>query len=292
MNYITKQFQRRFIALILTFVALSCSSDVTRQGNLFLWEVKSDDATVYLLGSVHVAKESLYPLDSAIENAFDASDYVVVEADISKADPASLAGMLMYHDDRTLESEAGSELFAEFKDRFDKMGVPAVVYNKLKPWAATIMLQFDDLSGEGYSQENGIDLYFMEKRGNKKLLELESVKEQIKFLEILDEFPDVFLDYTLEEQDISVDELDELFAAWKAGDARRMEEIIKESFKGYEKIKRVLLDDRNVNMVKKIEGYLEGKSTYFVIVGAGHLVGQNGILSLLAKTGKYSIVQM
>ncbi len=286
-----KQIRAGFIVLIFAFVAISCSSDISKQGSLFLWEVKSDNATVYLLGSVHLAKQSLYPLDSAIENAFARSDYIVVEADISKADPASLAGLLMYGDERTLESEAGPELFAKFKERFDKTGIPSAVYNKLKPWAATIMLQFSELSGEGYSQQHGIDMYFLEKAGDKPLLELESIEEQIEFLEVFDEYPEVFLDYTLGEQGKSIDELDELFAAWKAGDAQRMEEIIDESFEGYEEIRRVLLGERNIDMAKKIEGYLGGEDKYFVIAGAAHLVGRNGIISLLGKTGRYSIVQ-
>ena len=43
-----------------------------------------------------------------------------------------------------------------------------------------------------------------------------------------------------------------------------------------------LLDDRNVAMAKKVRRYLkDAKRTYFVVVGAGHLVGEKGLVALL-----------
>ena len=55
-----------------------------------LWEVKSDTATVYLLGSVHVARSDIYPLDGRIEKAFQTSQVLVVEANMldQRADQA------------------------------------------------------------------------------------------------------------------------------------------------------------------------------------------------------------
>ena len=52
-----------------------------------------------------------------------------------------------------------------------------------------------------------------------------------------------------------------------------------------------LLDERNFRMVDKIEGFLEDDDVCFMVVGAGHLVGENGIINLLAKKG-YKISQL
>ncbi len=46
-----------------------------------------------------------------------------------------------------------------------------------------------------------------------------------------------------------------------------------------------LIDERNRKMVSKIEDYLRGKGTYFVVVGAGHLIGEKGIVEVLRKKG-------
>jgi uncharacterized protein YbaP (TraB family) len=46
-----------------------------------------------------------------------------------------------------------------------------------------------------------------------------------------------------------------------------------------------LVIERNRKMVSKIEEYLKEKETFFVIVGAGHLVGNQGIIELLKGKG-------
>ena len=46
---------------------------------VFLWELRSPTATVYLLGSVHVASGDMYPLDARIERAFQKSETLVLE---------------------------------------------------------------------------------------------------------------------------------------------------------------------------------------------------------------------
>jgi hypothetical protein len=56
-------------------------------------------------------------------------------------------------------------------------------------------------------------------------------------------------------------------------------------------IVRKLFDERNVKMLSKIEGYLNSNGSYFVIVGAGHLVGTRGSLELLKSKG-YTVEQL
>jgi hypothetical protein len=53
----------------------------------------------------------------------------------------------------------------------------------------------------------------------------------------------------------------------------------------------MIIDDRNTAMALKVEGFLKMKETYFVIVGAGHLVGEKGMVEILKKKG-YPIEQM
>ena len=44
-------------------------------------------------------------------------------------------------------------------------------------------------------------------------------------------------------------------------------------------------------MVSKIEDFLRMKETYFVIIGAGHLIGERGMIEILKAKG-YSVEQM
>lgn len=54
--------------------------------------------------------------------------------------------------------------------------------------------------------------------------------------------------------------------------------------------KKVMLDDRNSNWVKNMPELMQKESVFFV-VGAGHLAGDLGLISLLRKAG-YTVKPM
>jgi len=90
---------------------------------------------------------------------------------------------------------------------------------------------------------------------------------------------------TLEDQGRFAQQLEKMGEAWKKGDTKAMEKVvmgddIKRSPE-YKPLVEKLIDERNVKMVEKIEGYLKGGDTVFVVVGVGHLVGPKGIVKLL-----------
>jgi len=98
----------------------------------------------------------------------------------------------------------------------------------------------------------------------------------------------LFLLYTLKDIKVLEQELDKLVKAWTAGDGEGIELIMTQSIKEDKRLipiyERLVLE-RNRKMVSKIEEYLKEKETIFVIVGAGHLVGSQGIIELLKGRG-------
>ena len=79
-----------------------------------------------------------------------------------------------------------------------------------------------------------------------------------------------------------------MIAAWKSGDAEGLAKILQEAASkdvGSKKLMKLLLDDRNQGMAKKILGLLEEGKKLFIVVGAGHLSGANSIIELLEKQG-------
>jgi uncharacterized protein len=73
--------------------------------------------------------------------------------------------------------------------------------------------------------------------------------------------------------------------AWRRGDVETLNRILRESFQDFPSLARRLIDTRNQNWLPKIDGYLRSGQTYFVVVGAGHLGGPNGLLGLLKARG-------
>ncbi|MGH7820988.1 MAG: TraB/GumN family protein, partial [Candidatus Binatia bacterium] len=149
-----------------------------------------------------------------------------------------------------------------------------------------------ELKSLGIVAENGIDLHFLGRaRGEKKIVELESAESQLELLSSFDgRQQQLFLEYTLRDVANLEKNFRDMFAAWRRGDAARLEELLKEPLRQSKEIVpiyRRLLDDRNVEMAEKIERYLKTDDTYFVVVGAGHLVGEKGLLRLLSR--KYGV---
>lgn len=80
--------------------------------------------------------------------------------------------------------------------------------------------------------------------------------------------------------------LAEAIAAWRAGDLRRIDELLlRDSRRKYPEIHRALLTDRNVAWAPRIEALLATPEIEFVLVGAAHLPGTDGLMALLQARG-------
>jgi len=86
-------------------------------------------------------------------------------------------------------------------------------------------------------------------------------------------------------------DIGDIVRAWRRGDADGLLRIVRDEFRDFPSLGRRLIDQRNQNWVPKIEEYLRSGHTYFVVVGAGHMGGPNGLLSLLRARG-YTIEQL
>ena len=285
------------LCLILTFLSLSYSISYAEKN--FLWRVQSKRNTVYVLGSIHLLKKDIYPLSRTIEGAFEKSDFLAVEAnvnDISRLDIGKLMESAFYPGGDSLEKHVSGKTFSLIKEETARAGLPMeLVYNQ-RPWFLGLTLESIELMKSGYDPNYGIDKYFLSKaEGRKKISELESLDYQINLLAGLnDEEQELFLLYTLRELRILVQEVDKLVDAWKSGAVDKMESAITKSLaedRRFHTIYDKLIYKRNRNMAQKIEGYLKTNGTYFVVVGAAHLLGDKGIIQLLKDRG-YSVEQL
>jgi len=281
-----------------TIVASSPKSSRV-ENKVFLWKAESENNTVYILGSIHLARPSLYPLDKKIEDAFDSSKVLVVEVNLENFDPVLLQQMFIergvYSDGSTIREHLSDKTFKLVTDRIGGLGLGLSQMVLFKPWFLSITLATTELLKLGFNPEYGIDKHFLKKAKNKKILELESVEYQLNLFDgFNDQQQDLLLFSTLLDLAVIERDMDSLMLAWKNGNARKMEEILMQGLDQHPEILPIvnkIFYERNKNMTVKIENYLNTKDTYFVVVGAGHLVGKKGIIQLLNKKG-YSIQQL
>jgi uncharacterized protein YbaP (TraB family) len=80
-------------------------------------------------------------------------------------------------------------------------------------------------------------------------------------------------------------------AAWRRGDVDTIARETKKSYADFPAFADRVVDARNRNWIPEIERYLQSGHTYFVVVGAAHLGGPNGLLALLRARG-YQLAQL
>jgi len=285
------------LCLIVTVLHVSSASSYAQKN--FIWRVQSNKSTVYLLGSIHFLKKDVYPLSNAIENAFNASNVLAVEAnvnDISGLNVQRLMESAFYPGDDTLERHVSGSTLKTIKEQTEGLGLPVEIVYKQKPWLLGLTLESLALLKSGYDPNYGIDKYFLSKAADKKkILELESLDYQIDLLSGLSENEqELFLLQTIKDLKILEREVNALVDAWKTGAADRFASTVTKNLaddRRFIPIYDKLIYKRNRDMASKIEGFLKTKDTYFVVVGAAHLLGDRGIIQLLRGKG-YSVDQL
>jgi len=279
------------------FILLAFSLDAKS----ILYKVSSKTSTVYVLGSVHLAKAELYPLAKEIENAYSKSDTLVVELDPSSAESTevilnTMQTSGMYEEGKTLQTELTPKTYKVLQDYTSSSGIPLDMMEQMRPWVVMLQLTVAELMRLGYSPDMGIDKHFLDdaKLTNKRVLELETAQSQMDLLSKNNkEFQDKLLLYTLESMKELEPMIDDMFNSWINGDAEGFNKIMaipEGTEQGVKDIYDSLITKRNYKMTDKVEQFLKTRNNYFVVVGAGHVVGKEGIVALLKKRG-YKVTQ-
>jgi uncharacterized protein YbaP (TraB family) len=278
------------LLLLLSFTEVRADAD-----EALLWSVKSSNgAVLYLLGSVHMAKESIFPLKPVVTDAFESSGRLYVELDPDGMETAATLKIItqkgMYHDGETLIGNLDSSLKALLEPhlRLLPMGARTV----LKPWLAAVTLDVLVLEKMGYKSVYGIDRYFLNaaKEKGMEYIELETPMEQLNlFADMSDDESKLFLRATLLEINKIEEYMEELLTAWSSGDEDAFEKAFFETFTTWPELAPLLertLFARNVIMAQRLFPAMEepGKVS-IAVLGAGHMIGPRGIPAIFSGAG-------
>jgi len=304
MNMHKRRFQKKIASFLLLFtifllLSYAYAGDKPSSQKGFLWKVQSKTGVAYLVGSIHAYKSELYPLPKKMEDAFDKSDALAVEANVNEVKPESLMTMIngeLYTDGSTLQKHLSRETYETAVQKLKELGLPLEIFQNTKPWFVALTLTSMELQKLGLDPEYGIDNYFLKKAENRKrVVELESIEYQVNLLSSFsDAEQESFLVSTLKDLDLLKKEINIILTAWNTGDTKTMESYVSKSLQEDPRmlpIYKKLVFDRNKNMASKIEGYLKSDERYCVVVGAAHLVGKDGIIEILKRKG-YIIEQL
>jgi len=265
---------------------------------LFLWHATKGAAEVWLLGSVHVGTVDFYPLDPRIETAFAAADTVACEIDLTdpaKAARASLLAMQRgsYPAGETLREHLSAETWQALAAHVETQGLPLSMFERFKPSMAAVMLAMMEMQRAGLDPDQGIDRHLLERAhaDSVPVVDLETVELQIDALFGHDAgVEELILAESLAQSGEEMRRiLADMVAAWRAGDTEAIRALIAEQWLDDPRLvgfHEAILGTRNRQMAAAIDLRAgAGAAAWFVVVGAAHLVGDDGVPARLAAQG-------
>jgi uncharacterized protein len=285
-------------ASTMTAAATLITAAATAPDRHFLWRISKGRDSLYLVGSVHALNPDDYPLPQAMETAFQNSSALVEEINLTTVDSAAMQQEALrvgaYPPGKSLRDELPPDVYGKVATEAQKLGIDMQRLDKLRPWLGSIAILDMQLKQAGYTSSAGVDHHFADEaqmRG-KRVIGLETPRFQLRLLADLP--AKVQQDMLLQSLDQAVNfaqEMQQLINAWEKGDTAGLEKILKQDFGSYPQAYKLLIADRNRAWMPELKRLMLSGRRYFVVVGALHMVGADGLLARFKKEG-YKVDQL
>lgn len=276
---------RAILATLLLVASLPATAKTS------VWLISGDGHQLYLAGTIHLLREQDFPLPKEYDAAYKHAAKVVFETD-----PAQLAGPEfqreilargLYADGHSLKEVLTPETWKSLATWCDQRGMPVALLERMRAEFAVLNISVIELANMGLNQI-GIDfVYFNRARAEGKPRgQLETMKEQLDAIFSLPPGKeDALVRETLDEMEQTPAMMDAMLTAWRAGDVEALEGVMLDPMRKYPDIYESLLAKRNRAWVPELVQLLRTPETELVLVGAGHLIGPDGLLQAMAKRG-------
>jgi uncharacterized protein YbaP (TraB family) len=257
-----------------------------------VWKVTGPNGgTLYLGGSIHALRPIDYPLPPAYNRAFDASSRLAFEEDpkIGATAFKDLIKAGQYPKGDSLKNHVDPRTYDYVRRFFALLNIPEEKFRTFRPWLIDVILTAPPLQ---YYQL-GVERFLMKRAmaNSKPISGLESPKEHNQvFVGLSDRESEALLLILFINAGHKSEGAMNIVGAWRNGDVDTIARLDREFFRDLPAMFEREVSARNQNWIPKIESYLRSGQTYFVVVGAGHMGGPDGLLSLLRTRG-YKIEQ-
>lgn len=287
----------RLLLLFLGSIALAACSGkkpdpVVEDGpHPALWEIRDETGKPHgwLFGTIHSLPDDTAWRSPLFVQTVEQADKLVVEvANLGDREELTrLFEQMAYdHPDGPISQRIAPKYKGEFEELLVKAKVRRGYFDRMESWAAALTLA--QLAQTGNS-ENGVDRSLLKDFSGREIVELEGAKDQ---LSIFDQLPAGeqrdLLNAVLEESASYGQEIGELANTWGRGDTTRLAELTRRGILSDPELRQALLVDRNKAWAAQIENLLSAPGKPLIAVGAGHLLGPDGLPALLEKRG-YSV---
>ena len=283
---------RRLVSLVL-FLAALLAPALSAHAEPAIWVVKGPHATVYLFGTIHALQKGDSWHSAKIDAAIQQSQTLWLEIpnvdDAASMQPLVLQlGMDQVH---PLSTKLTPDQLAKLTKAANSVGLPGgeAMFETFKPWLAALTLSLAPLMQAGYDPSTGVETELKPEftNANKPVKGFETAEQQMHyFADMSDKVQIDFLSSELDDFDSAVDKFKQMLAAWSAGDTDALDKFNNAEFRDkYPDLFQILVVKRNQGFSTQIQDLLKGDGVSFVAIGAGHLVGKDGVPAMLEKQG-------
>ncbi len=265
-----------------------------------LWKVSKGQSTVYLLGSMHFLKDGDYPLSPDVDAAYQHAGKLVFEIapkELFSPDTIVLTDQHgKYHDPKhTLKDDLSPALWQEIVDYGARNHLSVAQLQEYQPWLVSLTMMTIESAKIGMNGLSGLDMHFMQMAAadHKPTSGLETVDDQLSiFYTTPIKAQEDMLKQSLNEIADFPKEMNKEHDIWRRGDGEAMAADAKKQYAKYPELYEKLIAQRNRNWIPQIEKMLNNdKVDTFVVVGALHLAGPDGVVGLLRKKG-YTVMRL
>lgn len=288
----TRLRSRTAVLATVFSLLLSAVSAIAGPGTEPVWTLEGAANRVYLVGSIHLLRETDYPLPAGLMEAYADAERLLMELDMDDIDSGRVGAIMFARgtppEGQTLESLMGPEKFARAQESAAEIGIDLTRFRGAEPWYAALTLTQIQLMRRGYDPRYGIDAHLAAAamEDGKPIQGLETFEEQIIFFDTLplDLQSDMLLESLGEMADLEAD-MGRTVDAWRRGDADYLARELLAELADYPELYERLVVQRNRDWLPVITALTDREEDYLVVVGALHLVGEDGLLALLAEAG-------
>lgn len=291
---------RRHVAHLGRFLVVFClllPAGVLAQSaapNPALWRIRDGSSTVYIFGSLHILPQNFRWRAPEIDSAIASSDIFVFEVPVDDEAIARQKDFIVKNGLLPANASLRKVLNRVEFDTYSRVllgaGLKPEHFTRYRPWLAAVIVGLAYVHRRNIATLDGVDDEIIEQAqaAGKELRYLETIEDQMKLLVRGDDGAQVrALKRQLVSLPQSVSHTQELVQTWARGDADHFTALIEQNFAGHVEAQDLLISNRNINWVPAVVDLLATGRTAMVTVGAAHIGGSKGLISLLCSTGHH-----
>ncbi len=261
-------------------------------GSVWVADREGKPGRLFLCGTIHILRESDYPLSPGYEAAYNYSDKLILELPPGSGSGPAMASRMrelgLYSSDGSLEANVKPETWAAVKKWAQSRNIEASSLNRFRPWFVSLIITSTEYAALGARPDIGVDQHFETRaeREGKPAEGLESVEFQLQlFSGLTNEQQKDMLEQTLTEISIISQEYEKMIAAWKNGQMDDLHALLYREAERFPELLDLFLKNRNLTWIERLDDMLKKGENAMVLVGTGHLASDHGLIQLLKDRG-------